>query len=693
MSIPEIDTRLDPRLLGASTTLEPFAAKCSASRSAMRASFHSQTLVLKGATPRRIITGAEREYGKYTMSVEVPCQAKVLKVVRKYPRQLGIHSFKLNSETSIIYESLEDNTVGSLVIPNFHWNHKVFGFEYRVDNLVKQLSPGSLLNKGQILAGSHSVQKNGDYWYGVELNTAFMEVPGIIEDGLVISESCRDKLRTKGYGMKVVEWGGDCFPLNLYGDDTQYKVFPDIGERIRPDGIIFAMREYDPVLAICNMTQDALQTINHTFDKITYVSLSSVDTDEMPIIEDVSIWHTHNPDLWKTPPGMEKQVRKYWEASKIYHTEIDDVYQSELRRKGKNLKTTNSFHAQLVRGRINDNNIPKMQLAKSVARTFRRAKLDDWRLELRYGWDIKPGIGYKISDSHGAKGVVCAVWPDSHMPCDEYGNVADIITGGPASIRRMTMGRFDEQYINACSVYIEKQCKQMIVNNDLIGAKNLLVQYYSIIAPMMYDELLKYCPTEQQQIEHTIEQINEGIQLWIPQNSPDMDMRIQQLRQTFPVPVSPVTYVDDSGIRVKTVKPILIGSVYYMLLEKIGDDWGATSIPKRQHHGIPGKLTDTDKSSLPWRDQAFKTFGESEVRLLLGTCDPDFVASLINFPNNPAMCMDVAQRILTVDKPTDLHMVVDYKKYAEMPGRANQYFNHILATSGVKITKGEPVNG
>lgn len=288
--------------------------------------------------------------------------------------------------------------------------------------------------------------------------------------------------------------------------------------------------------------------------------------------------------------------------------------------------------------------------------------------------------------------MVCAIWPDEHMPTNDFVVTADIAAGGPASIRRMTFGRFDEQYINACSTYIENQCKQMFANNDLVGAKNLLLQYYSIIAPMMYDELLKYCPTEQQQIEHTVEQINEGIQLWIPQNSPDMDTRIQQLRQTFPVPTSPVTYVDDSGVRVRTVKPVLLGSVYYLLLEKIGDDWGATSIPKRQHHGIPGKLTDTDKSSLPWRDQAFKTFGESEVRLLLGTCDPDFVGSIINFPNSPAMCMEVAEKILSTDKPTNINMVVDYKKHAEIPGRANQYFSHILEVSGVKIVKGEPVN-
>lgn len=253
----------------------------------------------------------------------------------------------------------------------------------------------------------------------------------------------------------------------------------------------------------------------------------------------------------------------------------------------------------------------------------------------------------------------------------------------------MTLGRFDEQLINATTVYIEEQCKQLIANNQLKEARDLLFSYYETAAPKLYDYAIRKLTTEQDQINHTIEQVNEGIQLWLPQDTPNFEFITQNVRLKFPLPTSPVTYVDDSGVRVRTVKPVVIGSLYYLLLEKIGDDWGATSIPKRQHHGIPGKLTDTDKSSLPWRDQAFKVFGESEVRLLLGVCDPDFVASLISIPNSPAICMEIAERVLTVDKPTNVNMIVDYQKHASILGRANQYFRHILGVSGVEIVRGE----
>lgn len=393
--------RLDIRLLGLSTNLESQAACDSASRSAMRSSFMTQMLVTEGSTPRRLVTLAEREYGKYTMHVVVPCDCKVLKVLRKYPKSRGMYSFKQNSETLIIYESLKDHTLGSIRVPTFYCNHKVFGFKYIENPLMKTLSPGDILMEGTILADSPSVKDKGDgdkdYQFGVETSLVFMSVPGIIEDGVVASKSFCEKMKTRGYGSKTVEWGTEAYPLNLYGTDDDYKVFPDIGNPVREDGILFATRDYDPLLAVCNMTKEALRTVNHTYDNITYIPLSSVDNAAPPVVEDIVVWHTHNPDLHRTPPQMEKQVRKYHDATKIYHTEIIDLYEAEAKRRKQHLNVTNDFHQTIVRAMVNDNNASKYQLNKSVIRTYRKSKLNDWRVEVKFGWDITPGIGYKVN--------------------------------------------------------------------------------------------------------------------------------------------------------------------------------------------------------------------------------------------------------------------------------------------------------
>lgn len=220
----------------------------------------------------------------------------------------------------------------------------------------------------------------------------------------------------------------------------------------------------------------------------------------------------------------------------------------------------------------------------------------------------------------------------------------------------------------------------------------MLFDFYKIVSPYLYEHSLSILPTEQDRINHTLEAVNEGLQVWIPQNSPNMGSEcIKQLIERFPLPKTPVTYTAADGRRVRTKKPILLGSLYMVSLEKIGDDWGATSIPKRQHHGVPGKLTDTDKNSLPWRDQAFKKVGESEMRLFLGVLEPSFVASIANFPNSPAMCTEVAETILTAEEPTNIEYAMNYRKHIETTGRSAQYLKHILGNSGIKIVQGDPI--
>lgn len=681
---------LDPRLLGQATCIDSQVAYCSAARSAMRSSFLTQMLVLEGSTKRKLVTGAEREYAKYTVSIEAPCDARVRKIIRKYPETRSIYNFKKNPETTIIYESMDDSHIGCITVPSYYCNHKVFGFEYRHSNIMRNLTVDSILSKGDILAYTPSVDADGDYKYGIETNTAFMSVPGVIEDGVVVSESYCKRLRTKGYSSVIVDWGRDNYPLNLYGDDNDYKAFPDIGDRARPDGILYALRKYDPILAVCDMTVESLQEVNHTFDDVCYIQLSSVSSDEMPIVEDITVWRNHNSDTWKTPITMCKQVSIYNNAVRLYNTLINDFYSNEFR-KNPEVKLSNEFHRKVVDANINDNSIQNKALPKSLARTFRRTKLDDWRVEIHYGWTITPGIGYKVTDLQGGKGVICAVWPDEHMPVDDFGKRADMIVDGESTCRRTNFSRFNEHYINATSDYILEQVKALHQNNQLLEAYQVLLDYYSVVSPRMYDVALLEIKNDNDRIKHVNEVVQEGIQIWRPQDTPDTGVHfIKQLMDKYPLPRSPVTYTDLTGKKVRTVKNVLIGSLYILLLEKIGDDWGATSIPKRQHHGIPGKLTDTDKLSLPWREQSFKIFGESEARLLLGTLQPEFVGAMMNFPNSPAMCMEVAQRILTADKPANMDYAMDYSKHVDVSGRSLQYFNHILETSGIDIIMGDP---
>ena len=62
----------------------------------------------------------------------------------------------------------------------------------------------------------------------------------------------------------VISFGEDEVPLNLYGDDENYKIHPDVGELIRSDGVLFASRKLITGLYPIQMSRKALRTPTRT---------------------------------------------------------------------------------------------------------------------------------------------------------------------------------------------------------------------------------------------------------------------------------------------------------------------------------------------------------------------------------------------------------------------------------------------
>ena len=78
--------------------------------------------------------------------------------------------------------------------------------------------------------------------FGCNLNVAYMAIPQVTEDGIAISESAAKKLETEGYSTISIDIGPGQIPLNLYGDETNYKFMPDIGNTVHEDGVVCALR-------------------------------------------------------------------------------------------------------------------------------------------------------------------------------------------------------------------------------------------------------------------------------------------------------------------------------------------------------------------------------------------------------------------------------------------------------------------
>lgn len=299
------------------------------------------------------------------------------------------------------------------------------------------------------------------------------------------------------------------------------------------------------------------------------------------------------------------------------------------------------------------------------------------------------------------------------MPVDAWGNRAEVIMDGDSTIKRMNVGRVYEQYINAtsrevtyqlqaiCGVIpaadvqmhriMDERVRALVGTGNRTEALNHLLRYYDVVSPIMsniVDEALLTAKSPEQFGDELLDKVlKDGIELYVPPNSPNMGHEvIRDLRHHFPIPLSPVTYRGGSGKLVTTKVPVLIGSVYIIELEKTGSDWAAVASARRQHFGVLAKLTNADKHSLPWREQPVRLLGEAEVRLFAATIGPQATADLLELPNSPAAQKMIARNILMADKPTAIDKIVDHNIVPRGLSRAGQFIDHILQCSGIRFT-------
>lgn len=690
---------LIPQLL-ALMSLQPWPGHTSSSRGVMYTGHLGQALQIKGATPRRCQTGTEREFGKYTFNLKLPCTASIIRIIPKYSQtQYGQEKIKQNPMSILVYENVETKEVGivnlirhSTAIDSMHQH---FGFRYKYRSEVEaQLTRGNILPEGTVIADSPAVDRQGNYCFGVETPVALMSIPGIIEDGVVVSRSYLDRITSVGHEKRVASWGKEYYPLNLYGDQDNYKPFPDIGDRIRDDGLLFALRRYDELLAPIEMRPDRLEEPDYIFDKLFYGIPNAKVTDVM-------VHHDQTQRFSPTPVGMEGQCEKYLRGTDQFYESLVDVYKELRRNKGEALRITPELQRLLVEA-LADQADPGKQ---RVNKMYRRNPLDDYRVEIAFEYDVVPTVGFKLTGCHGDKGVICGVWEDEDMPVDEDGNRAELIMDADSTIKRMNLGRLYEQYLNAASRDVSKRVRAMFGLNRNGGHSEIEIQqavdsaspevreeawtylmgYYTITSPRMVTALESEAYAKRSTKEDHLKAIcDDGVYLNIPtDNPPESTEMIRLIREHYPPTFGPVTY---SG-GVKTHNPILIGSMYIMLLEKTGVDWSGVASAKLQHFGIPARVTNMDKYAAPGRGQPVRMLGEAEVRLFNATVGSRITADLLDQSNSPGTHKEIVKNILTAEHPTNIGVVVDRDKVPLGNSRALVFVNHIMECAGMRFVR------
>lgn len=659
----------------------------------MLSSHLGQMLVISGGQERRYQTGLERELAKYTFSVKMPVTGEIIKTIYRYRATADSQSIAEWPQAIILYEDIETKQIGMIDITKYCSHHEYFGFEYEFKTKLSALRPGKIVEGGTVILDSPAVKETGGYAYGINANIAYMSMPGVAEDGIVIRRGFLKSLSYKTYETRVVEWGNKHYPINLYPNARgEYRPGPDIGDYVRDDGLLNCLRSYDKHLAPIEQNLYALQEPDLQFDKPTYAPAGGK-------IIDIRVHHDPNSAQVTTPEGMEEQLAKYDRGTRVFYEEILQVYYQLKKQRGV-VNLTPELHRMIVEALAYVKNNSDQRIAK----LFRRNPLDDWRVEYVIEYDNVPNIGNKLTDLHGGKGVICTVVDDEHMPRDADGNVADVVMDGNSTISRMNVGRKYEQFFNGTARDTINNIKKTVGFTQGMDAlsflKNLeennaemfnrvwshLMGLYELVVPHM----ASWFNNNQYQKPrhfHLAQAFENGHHMFYPTDNQIIPHEVvQKCRRLYPSTYGPVTYVGNSGKTRVTKENVRIAEVYMIELEKTGDDWTGVSSGKLQHFGVLATVSNSDKHSQPTRTNPIRALGEAELRIYTAYVGPRASADIMDRNNNPAARRQIVNALLNAPKPTDIQLAVDRTLIPMGGSKPMQLIKHFGECAGWEFT-------
>lgn len=674
--------------------INPFIANLSASRGAMVSSHLSQTLPITYNEPKIIQTGLEKQFVDIAICKKIHNDVKVVRVIDRY-RGIGATSV----EKIIITQDIRSGEYSFTNVPYYQITSQTSAFKYTPNHdLLNKLRPGYILEEGTVLATPPSV-KDGTYNFGLNANICLLNIPETAEDGVIISESLSNRLSYTTFETINVKFGTNNYPLNLYGDKDNYKVFPDIGETVNDDQIIIGLREYNtltsPIISGLNDTR----THNTIFDKCVYAKGPGKEVNifgnmvKSSIVRDIKVFY-NNRTRKKLYTQMDNQLNMYKDMLLLFYKDILDTYEEmkadhHTRTGNYDVKMSASLHRLIMEAMFVAN-----PYNHKLTYVFKNERLDLYQVSITLEHTIKPQKGHKISCLSGAKGVIVDVWKDEDMPTDTVTGVRSDIIQDPKSVAaRMIPSWSYEQYFGAMS----RKCKDLVIaslggvkavneytDQQIQEAFKIILGLLELIGTEQYEAYNKCSIADMRNIID--EAIHKEVYILYRVSSKKKPYQIvMDSKDTIYKP-------DLNSVRFKigdreyvTKSPVMIAPSYTLLLSKTADKFSSTSSSKLNHYSIPISISAANRNFLPYRDSPTRILSETEQRLITSYVGREAIAEIKDRANSVGTHKSIYKSILEADKPTNIDNLIDRKVQPYGGDAALEFINNIFNPGGISI--------
>ena len=435
------------------------ANKVDAVRGTMFGNMLSQSVCLNNPEPPRVFTRYENQTGEYSSSyLKLKNDYKIIKKIKKFDDNDNYYILivfnKLTKEYDIIERKLGEKLTESYCYLN-------------VNDKIDSLKENDEVHEGDVLYHSRNFDDNLNYSYGLNANAVYMINNNTIEDAIVVSDEFAERASSSYIHEIAVNVNTNDLLVNIYGDDKNYKSFPDIGEDTQ-GRILTSIRRINYENAMFDLKDDQLKEINYSSDRKLYGKGTVIDIDIYA-----------NCDIEKLSESKyNEQIIKYLKQQKRYYTEIFNTLDPIIK---KNKKCTDDIYYLYSRA--------KSILNPEIKWKNDKTDFDNVYIVFKVLETIKIHVGSKIAGRFGDKGVVSKIIPKEDMPVTKDGKVrADIVLNPLGVPNRLNPAQNYEHELNFIAFNIQQDMKEMKLND----AKNFYFEFIRDVNTEQYEWSINY---------------------------------------------------------------------------------------------------------------------------------------------------------------------------------------------------------
>ena len=587
----------------------------------------------------KVFTEYENMVGKYSTGIKKASREwRVVDKIYKFEENNHLYTLIVKDEQTGYYDVIEKKLVENLT--------EKFGFRYNTEELDK-IQVGDLIPKDSVLFKSTSYDEYNNYRFGVNATFCYTSDVKTTEDAILVSETFADKFRCVEVESITVSVNDNDVLINLYGDENNYKCFPDIGETIK-DKIICATRRinndqifYDfkeTNLRKLNFSEDVLCTEQGSGGKIIDIRVYSNKT-----LEEMEINEYH------------AQVTKYYKNELRYFKELVESTQDVVHENKDHSRNYNYVYKK-----------SKDVLDENVKWCEQQGKkpFSNMIIEFIVEREVPLKEGSKITGLFGNKGVISKILPDDEMPVLENGRVVDVQFNCLGVINRLNSFQLFEQSINFIMNRTIDRIKTLETNDQRAALVFTMINNFNTRQAREMGEL--YSKMNEEQREEFIQDIYEyGIFVHIPPFWHERNLFdvLSEIYDKYDWLTPYKVFVKKNGRFRPVMNEFIVGEMYIIRLKQTAAKGLSTrSVGGVNLIGVPVKDAQAKENKILYSKTPCRVGIDELLNLLIGMDPYDLAKTYMSYRSSIEATHDLPVQLLKnglVDKLRDDELVIN----------------------------------